>query len=327
VEACYKGDYIFQRSSAEVPEGLDLSSIEPDELEYLLAGKGFVCKDGYLFRIRCEFDNKPERRELDPDELPEGSPEGLVAVSHHDYDNATNGEVYVYTYPLDEQFSCVSVGLVDDESLEQSILRRPSIVFIDAPPNPPMPVPGTMDFPLEPPHDPTDFIVERLGDDRVRLSMQFEDDPSSSLPSRRTYSVEWWLGPEVPVIERAHLIVERLEEGEHGYELELRYSNFRDCDGLLIPANVTDLGRGLFMNEDGSPNASAHLTQWICANLGELPPTDKDFAIPVDPVYAVIGGVMHPMRFRDAAEISVVELTVDDVPDPGEDPEARARAA
>jgi hypothetical protein len=176
-----------------------------------------------------------------------------------------------------------------------------------------------MEFPLEPLHDPADFVVERLSDDRVRLSTQYEDDPSSSLPSRHTYSVELWLGPEVPVIERAHLIVERLEEGERGYEMELRYSDFRDCEGLYIPAELTDLRRGIFVNEDGTPNANAHLTQWICANLGELPPTDKDFAIPVDPVYAVLNNVMQPMRFRESAEISVVELTVDDVPEPGED--------
>jgi hypothetical protein len=310
IESKFKGDYVFHRGRVDAPADAEMPNVVIDEsIELHLQGHGVVCKDGYVYRISCLFDPKPELVKLDPAVLPDRLEGQVFGIHNRDFEDATNGEFVIHTYPLIESdHTLISAQVVTERSIEQSPLRRPNWMM-NGPPVPRMPVPDTHWFPFEPPHDEVDFEVQRLDNDRVRLSLQFESDDILPYPVHVSYEADWWLGPNVPVIERAHQCTEPLDETQDGgYEHEIRFSDFRDCDGLQIPAKVTDLQRGMLVDSEGTPVRGVHVCVWTCDNLTSEGLTEKDFAIPLDPQRAIIH-LNDPQSFRDAGYISILELT------------------
>jgi hypothetical protein len=127
------------------------------------------------------------------------------------------------------------------------------------------------------------------------------------------------------VIERAHIKVVRLANNRaRGYEIEFRYEDFRDCDGLLVPAQVTRLMPGTSTNDEGDPVHRVWVVQWNCQSLGEREPDADDFAISFDPNKAIFSGIRNPQYFRDLAEIPVITLTINDLHQPGDPQEEGA---
>ncbi len=163
-----------------------------------------------------------------------------------DFDEATNGVLWIRSNRyVEDEHTIVSASVIPEAQLQDGILPRPGIMGMGAFPLPTLPVPATIEFPHEyPMFEPSEYEVTRLDEHRVRLSAQSETETPH--PSRDIFAVDWWLGPDVPVIERAyHRAERRRDDRDEVREHETRFTDFRICEGLRVPARITCLSQAV----------------------------------------------------------------------------------
>lgn len=311
-DAEFKANYRYYEgfSSGDV----ELSEIKKIEHVNVFAA-GFVCKQAQRYRLSRIYAGDPVRVGG------VAGRRGPQMIQKMDFDEETDGTIFISFKPgQSEVASHAQVMKLEEEGLHIGVMPRPGQLGAISPIHP-AGGGGVAGFPLEP-HPrfhASDFQVTRLDDNRVRLRAQIAhanpipDQGEQVSPFRlsSTYTADWNLKHDVPVIERAHIHVEQFGNRAGITETEVRMSEFRDCDGFRLPSQILFLWRGNFRNA-GKPVPKVAVRQWSSQDLGQELPESDDFAIPLEPATVLIG-LKNPIPVRENGHISVVDLKPDDL--------------
>lgn len=310
LESEFKGSYEYQEGvSSDTP---DLSAI--DSVEVLnTQSRGFVCKKSQLYRISRIYDGDPVALGTYSNSKPNSSvKEERSFLKNMDFDEVTNGSILIsYKHSQKNIPPHIQLMKIPNTDRIPGGLACPGQIGAVSPI---FPDGGgfSENFPLEPypPFQPTEFMLAKLGNNQYRLVAKRKTiKPFDSL---FTYTIDWNLSYDIPVITRAHLSEERTGQRVKLMEYEVRMTDFRDCNGLRLPARILYLWRGNSFNAAGEPVDKVIVRDWSSEDLGQEAPRNDDFLITFEPDTNIVG-LKQPIPIRKRGSLSIIDINTIDL--------------
>lgn len=164
---------------------------------------------------------------------------------------------------------------------------------------------------------PGKTLEVRPGASNVTMAVKQQDSDHLTVDIAYTYngydytkSVEFWTAPSPPVVIRSSMLMAGPDGGR--YEEIVAASQFVKCPGGMVAQTVTSVSTN---PRPIHPELPWFVVRWTSKDLGERPPTDADFEVPVVKGTR-IHGLRVPRRGIVDGRLSLRHISIADLGDP-----------